>query len=115
MSRSGMSALLKTSHGPAKSISTAPLEMTKATGIAPLAGGLRAFGMTASPDVFWAREACSCRPAVHAVEIDPDIAAANPTAPDACSNFLRLRFSLFMPSSPRIVLNDEEVTPYAKQ
>src|ERR1700693_758664 len=99
-----MSALSKTTQGPAKSISTAPLDMTKATGIAPLAGGLRGFGMTAGPDDFWAREACSRRPAVHAAEIEPGIEAANPTAPDACNNFLRLRFFPFMPSSPRIVL-----------
>src|SRR5580700_3903798 len=115
MSRSGMSALLKTSQGPAKSISTAPLDMTKATGIAPLVGGLRGFGMTAGPDDFWALEGRSRRPAVHAAEIDPGMAAANPTAPDACNNFLRLRLCPFMPSSPGIVWPDQEITPCAKQ
>src|ERR1700730_6581585 len=45
-SRSGTLTFSKTSHGPQKSMMTAPSEMTKATGILPCAGGFKGFAST---------------------------------------------------------------------
>src|ERR1700677_273147 len=97
MSRPGTAAFSKTSQGPAKSMTTAPLEITKATGIGPLAGGFSGLRPAADFTRLSPLEGCyaparSAPPAAY----DNGPAAAKPTAPDASSNSLRVKFPFFI-------------------
>jgi hypothetical protein len=76
-------------------MSTAPLEMTKATGIGPLAGGFSGLSATVTFATFRIPEAC-CAPSTRVAESENGKVAAKPTAPEAWSNSLRVRFLLFM-------------------
>jgi hypothetical protein len=76
-------------------MTTAPLEITKATGIGPLAGGFSGLRPTADFTRLSPLEGCSA-PASRAAATDSGTAAAKPTAPDASSNSLRVKFPFFI-------------------
>src|ERR1700733_5777523 len=81
----------KTSHGPQKSMTTAPSERRKATGMLPSAGGLSGLETAGGGGAFFALVCCDC-PA----ESEKGRAAARLAAPEARSNSLRVRFWGFM-------------------
>jgi hypothetical protein len=79
-------------------MTTAPLEITKATGIEPLAGGFSGLSATADFRGLSLLEGCSA-PASRAAASDSGTAAAKLTAPDASSNSLRVKFPFFISTS----------------
>src|ERR1700722_7462839 len=84
--------LLKTSQGPAKSMTTAPSERRKATGMLPSAGGLSGLEPAAGGGAFFALVCCDCP----AESEKGRRAAARLGGPESRSNFLRVRFWGFM-------------------
>src|SRR5689334_17053043 len=87
-----------TSQGPQKSITTAPSETRKATGMLPSAGGLSGFDT--------AEERAGSADSDSQAATEPGAAARHPKAAEACKSFLRVMCFGIMKSYLQFSLGD---------
>jgi hypothetical protein len=96
---------LNTCHGPAKSIITVPLEITKATGIGPWAGGVSGFTTAWEVSELAVGRPAESESAEGLLTVQAGSAAKMPKAADLLMN--SLRFMAYASTNASTVFQDE--------